>query len=133
MIQNYQLTGPIVPAVRMTQRSKWSEQAQRYLANRSDIQWQIKQRMNECNYEKFPDKTALFIKVDYWPPVGKRQMGDVDNILKSIKDAMAGILFRNDLWFDHDQITRHDCSGEGMASVEIGIFEDWWTKRRGEK
>jgi len=124
--QTYRITGPIVPAVRMTQKSKWNDRAQIYLTNRSAIQTQIRQRMNECGYTKFPDKTALYIQIDYWPPVGKRQMGDVDNLLKTVKDAMAGILFKNDVWFDDDHITRHCCSGEGMASVEIGTYEDWW-------
>jgi Holliday junction resolvase RusA-like endonuclease len=130
MIQTYRLEGVIVPAVRMTQASRFTDRAQVYLTNRGIIQMQIRLQMMEKRYEKFHDKTSLYIHVDYWPPKGKRQQGDVDNILKSVKDAMAGLLFKNDVWFDDDRITRHSCNGEGMASIEIGTFDDWWKREK---
>jgi crossover junction endodeoxyribonuclease RusA len=97
----FTLTGPIIPYVRMTQRSKWVDQrAQDYLANKTELASQFRRQCPET----LPEKTPLMVIAIIETP--RLHKGDLDNICKAILDAAQGIVFRNDCWIDSISIQR---------------------------
>lgn len=99
-----------IGAVRMTQRGKWvSDKAQRYLAYKEQIAWQIKARMRDLKTE--PIMSACTVKVIFHMPMpkswsDKKKMAmighyhtskpDIDNLVKGLFDAANGIVWKDD-------------------------------------
>ena len=96
---NFTLKGYIVPAVRMTQRSKWSPRAKRYLTSQTKIGWRLKLQMRENDWEMLPESTPLWASIIIHRAGGLHTC-DLDNQVKAILDAAQGIVFKNDLWID---------------------------------
>lgn len=87
--------GRPVPAVRMTQRSKFkSKSAQRYLAYKQVIGWAAKSE----NVQMI--KTDVHVTAKAHLHLGSRDM-DVDNLGKSVLDSLNGIA-----WIDDRQVTK---------------------------
>jgi len=93
MSQFLRVMGRTVPAVRMTQRSKYkSKQAQRYLDYKQTVGWVAKS-------EKIRQlKTDVEVTAKAHLHVGSRDM-DVDNIAKTVLDSLNGIA-----WIDDRQV-----------------------------
>ncbi len=105
-ILHFTITGEIIPAVRMTHRSKFADpKAQEYLANQDVIAWQLKIQMMDSSWELIPNGTRLAVEAEVSMPEIERKQ-DLDNILKAILDAAQGIVFQNDCWFDLMKISR---------------------------
>lgn len=97
--RTYEILGPIVPYVRMTQRGKYVRRnAQRYLASKASIGWQLKQQRPLL----LDGKVSVRVECRY------RARGDLDNILKALLDAANGILWTDDKQIDEASITRGD-------------------------
>ena len=96
----FRLTFPIKAAVRMTQRGKFSSpQAREYLANRDLIRLTLINQMTVNGFEMLPARTPLKLTVDM--TVTKNlHTKDFDNLIKSLGDAMKGVVYPDDRWID---------------------------------
>jgi len=84
------IPGNLQPAPRMTRRSKFvSEIAKRYLTQKETIQWLAKQAKLPLLYEGNISISIRFYFND------KRQR-DLDNLMKSVTDALNGIAYKDD-------------------------------------
>lgn len=102
----FTIRGRIVPYVRMTQRSKWTDpRAVAYLDSQKSIRWQLQQQMVEHAWEMLPTQTSLGIEMDF--DIGKQMHKcDWDNMVKAVQDAAQGIVFANDCWIDEAHMYR---------------------------
>jgi len=94
-------------AVRMTQRGKWvNKSAQRYLAYKDDVAWQIKSQFN-----REPIDSPVRVIITFFMPIPKSwtkkrkaqapgtshvYTPDIDNLVKGAFDAANGILWEDD-------------------------------------
>ena len=98
------LEGPIVPYVRMTQRSKHADpRARRYLASQQALKIQLRQQMTERDDYGPLRREPLEVFLAFWW-VNHRQ--DLDNLVKAILDAASGIVWADDRWVDHIEASR---------------------------
>ena len=75
------LAGPIVPYVRMTQRSKYADpRARRYLASQQALKIQLRQQMAASNYGQLGREPLEAYLTFWW--ANHRQ--DLDNIVKGV-------------------------------------------------
>ena len=105
----YRLTSPVVPYVRMTQRSKWVDpKAQRYLAAKDDLAKEMLAVRVNARQEiigRVPFRVAMvFGEV--------RHTMDTDNLIKGVCDSGNGILWEDDRWCDAVHGIRR--TGEGL-------------------
>ena len=89
------LEGRIVPAVRMTQRSKWSKHALEYMACRQSLRLQMQAEMAAEGWEMLPAgvRVGVTIRFEVAKNFGK---SDLDNLIKTVLDSMQGVVFAND-------------------------------------
>jgi len=108
------VNGRPVPAVRMTQRSKWTPQAQKYLAYKGLVGWSAK--ASGIKALVGPVRVSMTIYVG-----GRR--GDIDNYVKAIFDGLKGIA-----WDDDRQVTCVSCRiqpvGSHVERVEVTVEEE---------
>lgn len=91
-IIEFTIPGRPVPAVRMTQRSKWkNERAKKYLTYKGTVGWAAK----AVRCPRF--KGRVRVDIDLYIQGGR--IGDVDNYAKSILDGLNGVA-----WFDDEQV-----------------------------
>jgi len=111
----FRITGRIIPYVRMTQRSKFTDpDAIAYLASQEAIRWQLKQQMAEHGWEMLPKGVPLFVSVLF--AVTSRLHGDdLDNKKKAVLDAMQSLVYKNDCWVD---------GGDENRELVRGLRED---------
>lgn len=107
---------PIVPAVRMTQRSKYtSRAAQEYLAWKQAIGYTFKEGMRRLGHDEpfdCPVEVSLVV-CTLEPPAG-----DIDNLLKAVLDAANKIV-----WLDDKQVRRVVVDLGPRISHEVG--DEW--------
>lgn len=84
------IPGRPVGYVRMTQRSKWREPAQRYLTYRNGVTHAAK----AAGAEPVEFGVAVEIVAQYYNPDGVRP--DIDNITKMALDALSKVGFKDD-------------------------------------
>lgn len=120
---NFELLMPVVPYVRMTQRSKFTDpSAQEYGANQMEIRLKVKEKMAWAGWSMLPEKKSLYVSIEYWPPKGKQHKGDLDNILKAVVDALQGVVYQNDCWIDVHNITRFPVDPGGpRVKISVGV------------
>jgi len=82
-----------LPKVRMTQGSKWSAPAKRYLAYQEALAWEMK---SIAPTMKPIDEPVIICYEIY---LAHRRLSDIDNLQKAIADALqrAGILTNDNL------------------------------------
>ncbi len=98
------LEGPIVPYVRMTQRSKHADpRARRYLASQQALKIQLRQQMTERDDYEPLRREPLEVFLAFWW-ANHRQ--DLDNLVKAILDAASGIVWADDRWVDPIEASR---------------------------
>ena len=117
----FNLTGKIIPAVRMTNRSKFGDpRAQAYLVSQMDLKWQLKQQMQENDWPMLPEKTPLAVELQ----IGTDQLHtcDIDNCLKSVLDSANKIIYADDRWIDKVSAWRY-VAGEDKAVLIV--WERW--------
>lgn len=108
--------GKAVPAVRMTQKSKYVDPAaKRYMAYKRFVGLTAKSVMNKQAIQKIEDGTVS-VQIDIFYEIPKSYTkkrkteiydsdyqirpsvrGDIDNVAKSILDGMNGICFKDDI------------------------------------
>ncbi len=100
------LTGKFTPYVRMTQRSKFVDpQAQKYLASKDAMGWQLRQQMTIHEWDMLPPKTPLSVSIRIQMTGGLHKQ-DCDNQVKGLMDFMQGIVYLDDRWIDEIYVTR---------------------------
>ena len=83
----------VIPYVRMTQASKWSDRrAQDYLARQDAIRALVREIMHRHNIEKYLEDAELALGCTFY---GKYR-GDLSNMEKAVEDALQGVLYPND-------------------------------------
>lgn len=116
------ITGPIVPYVRMTQRSKYANpRARDYNANQMIVKMQLRDRMREHNWEMIPRGVPLQITV--WVKMSQRlHISDLDNQLKAVLDGLQGVVFEDDRWCDKLTVLRW-LGDEDKVTVWVSEYE----------
>jgi Holliday junction resolvase RusA-like endonuclease len=105
----------------MTQRSKWTDRAKRYLSSQDAIAGQLWRQMRDNDWQALPDNTPLSIRLFVWQPSGLHKC-DLSNVLKAVEDAAQGIVFRNDCWVDKIETGRY-LGSEYRCEFLIEIME----------
>lgn len=111
----FTVPGRAVPAVRMTQRSKFTKRAQRYLTYKNQVGWVAKQ-----HYRGKPtsDPVAVYVKLYL---CGGNQ-GDIDNYFKSITDSLNKIVYDDDRQVRMMQARKIECEKE-EERVEVRVIK----------
>jgi Holliday junction resolvase RusA-like endonuclease len=102
----FTIRGRIVPYVRMTQRSKWTDpRARLYLDSQAAIRWQLTSQMLTNAWHRLPEREPLVVTVAF--DIGKRMhTTDCDNMAKAVIDAAQGVVYANDAWIDELHVYR---------------------------
>lgn len=88
---NIVIPGRPVPAVRMTQSSKFvHKQAQRYLDYKVLVGWVAKNVLKT----KVPTSAKASVAIQFY--IHKGQTPDIDNLIKAILDGLNGIAWQDD-------------------------------------
>lgn len=100
-ILEFTVPGRPVPAVRMTQRSKWADpRAQKYLAYKDTVGWAAKAAGCRQQFEG-----PVCVEIDLFLHGG--QFGDVDNYAKSILDGLNRVAWDDDRQVVELHVYRH--------------------------
>lgn len=106
--------GRAIPAVRMTQRSKYTRQAKRYLHYKSQVGWVAK-----STYNRKPVKDDVAVDVDIYLAGGNQ--GDIDNYFKSITDSLNKIIYDDDRQVKKMIARKIDCEKD-EERVEVAVY-----------
>lgn len=104
----------VIPYVRMTQRSKWSKPAKRYLDSQEQLAWHFKKTWHGKEAIDYP------VEISYAIHFPTKHSRDNDNCLKAVQDALqyAGIV-ANDKWIQGTGKTRVYFDGKARLIVEL--------------
>ncbi len=115
-ICNFSVPGRAIPAVRMTQRSKYTRQAKRYLAYKNQIAWTAR-----SNYSNKPVSSDIGINLNIYLKGGNQ--GDIDNYFKSVSDSLNKIVYIDDRQVKEMSARKLDCECETEERVEVVVYE----------
>jgi Holliday junction resolvase RusA-like endonuclease len=105
------LAGPVVPYTRMTQRSKWTQRSQRYLASQQALALQMRAQMAEHGWTMYPAKLPLRLRVVFGWCVHTH---DLSNLLKAVEDAANKVIWADDRWIDSITTERESWGNLGL-------------------
>lgn len=121
MQYSFTITSKIIPAVRMTQRSKHADpRAQAYLASQDALRTQLKNQMALNDWPMMPGKTPLAVELQIG--TDKMHTCDIDNLTKSCLDAGNKIVYPDDRWIDRVNVWRYP-SKEHQAILTVWVRE----------
>jgi len=112
------IPGRPIPAMRMTQRGKWSKEAIRYLSYKDLIGFIAKPHFTIAT------KEAVKVAVTVYLHGKKTNMGndgDADNYLKSALDGLNKIAFKDDRQVMIAIVTKCPCKKEDEQRMEIWV------------
>lgn len=112
------IPGRPIPAMRMTQKSKWSDAAKRYLNYKEYIGFVAKSHKLKPTSEKVSVKVTVYL-CGKETPMGND--GDVDNYLKSALDGLNKIAFKDDRQVISAKVDKIPCYYEADQRMEIEI------------
>ena len=112
----FTVPGRAVPAVRMTQRSKFTKQSKRYLAYKNQVAW-----MARSKYKKKPVSSDVKVEVDIYLMGGVQ--GDIDNYFKAITDSLNEIIYKDDRQVKEMKARKIDCKSKDEERVEVTVYK----------
>ncbi len=115
-ICNFSVPGRAVPAVRMTQRSKYTKQAKRYLAYKNQVAWTAKSL-----YRGKPVTENVGVNLNVYLKGG--QQGDIDNYFKSVTDSLNKIIYFDDRQIKEMNARKLDCETAAEERIEVVVYE----------
>ena len=113
---SFTVPGRAIPAVRMTQRSKFTPRAQRYLAYKNKVGWVARQHM-----QGKPTKEPVCVEIKVYLHRGVQ--GDVDNYFKSIADSLNKVVYQDDRQIRKIKASKIECESEEEERVEVRVYE----------
>lgn len=103
----FEVKGRPMPAVRMTQRTKWGKREQKYLKYKGSIGWAAKAA-------KAPYFVGdISVSADVY--IGGGVFGDIDNYCKTILDGLNGVCWRDDKQVIEIHLKRHKSKSERIV------------------
>ncbi len=107
------IPGRPIPAVRMTQKSKFANPyAQRYLSYKQTVAWIAK---TQCNVQ-----LLIPVEVEIRLYLCGGNQGDLDNYAKSLTDACNQIIYKDDRQIQRLVVEKFQCGKtEERAEVDI--------------
>lgn len=111
------IPGRPIPAIRMTQRSKWSKPAKRYLSYKDMIGTIAQQSFPSPTSEKVSVLVTVYLSGKK-TPMGND--GDVDNYLKSALDGCNKIAYIDDRQVIWATVSKRSCHEQDQR-MEIEI------------
>jgi len=115
-ICNFVVPGRAIPVVRMTQRSKFTPRARRYLAYKNQVAWTAK-----ASFKGKPTKKDVQVHVDIYLNGGLQ--GDVDNYFKSIADSLNEVVYEDDRQVKEIFARKIECDSDADERVEVTVYE----------
>lgn len=112
----FTVPGRAVPAVRMTQRSKFTKQSKRYLAYKNQVAW-----IARSKYKKKPVSSDVKVEVDIYLMGGVQ--GDIDNYFKAITDSLNEIIYKDDRQVKEMKARKIDCKSKDEERVEVTVYK----------
>lgn len=112
----FKVPGRAIPAVRMTQRSKFTRQAKRYLSYKNQVGY-----IARSTYKKKPVSSDVKVKVDIYLKGGVQ--GDIDNYFKAITDSLNNIVYEDDRQVKEMIARKLDCEKKEDERVEVVIYQ----------
>lgn len=116
MILECTVPGRAIPAVRMTQRSKYTRRARRYLAYKGQVGWIARQHM-----QGQPTDKPILVETKVYLHRGIQ--GDVDNYFKSIADSLNKIVYKDDRQIQQIKASKIECNSKDDERVEVKVYE----------
>lgn len=116
LICNFTVPGRAVPAVRMTQRSKFTNQAKRYLVYKNLVAW-----IARSKYRKKPVTSDVKVEVDIYLMGGIQ--GDIDNYFKAITDSLNEIVYKDDRQVKEMKARKINCKTKDDERVEVVVYQ----------
>jgi Holliday junction resolvase RusA-like endonuclease len=118
----FTLIGRVKPAVRMTQRGKFtSPQAAEYLACKHALGLQLRHQMARHEWDMLPGQTPLRVWMHFEFPGGMNNM-DLDNLIKSMIDSANNIAYPDDRWINKIEASRATGS-EYRTTFEVEVLK----------
>src|SRR5690606_4785358 len=114
-ICNFTVPGRAIPAVRMTQRSKFTKQSKRYLAYKNQVAW-----MARSKYKKKPVSSDVKVEADIYLMGGVQ--GDIDNYFKAITHSLNEIIYKDDRLVKEMKAWKLDCRRTDEMRVEVTVY-----------
>lgn len=111
----FTVPGRAIPAVRMTQRSKYSKPAQRYLAYKGHVGLIARQHM-----QGIPTSDPVAVSVNVYLSGGNQ--GDIDNYFKSITDSLNKVIYEDDRQVKVMKARKIECKKEDQR-VEVTVYD----------
>ncbi len=115
-ISSFTVPGRAVPAVRMTQRSKYSKGAKRYLHYKKTVGW-----VARSNYNQIPVKCDVGVNLNVYLKGGNQ--GDIDNYFKSVTDSLNKIIYVDDRQVKEMIARKIECENKKEERIEVVIYE----------
>lgn len=115
-ICNFSVPGRAVPAVRMTQRSKYSKPAKRYLKYKNQVAWTARSL-----YKGTPTESDVGVNLNIYLKGGNQ--GDIDNYFKSITDSLNKIIYLDDRQVKEMSARKLACEDAAEERVEVIVYE----------
>ena len=112
----FTVPGRAVRAVRMTQRSKYTRRAQRYLKYKTLVGRTARQ-----HFKRLPTEKSVAVEIKVYLHRGVQ--GDVDNYFKSIADSLNKIVYKDDRQIKTIKASKIECISEDDERVEVKVYE----------
>lgn len=114
---SFTVPGRCIPAVRMTQRSKYTKQAKRYLQYKQSVAM-----IARFKYKNPPIKDKVHVRLKIYLSGGNQ--GDIDNYFKSVTDSLNKIIYEDDRQIAKADIDKIECEKDDeRVEVEVYQFE----------
>lgn len=119
-IVSFTIPGRPVPAVRMTQKGKFtSRRAHRYLAYKDAVGWAF--RNAYPGYGKPRDDLRFHVNVTVFVSKPESHSWDVDNVAKTVLDGLNNVVWKDDKQVDHLQISVGKAANKPAECVRVSL------------